>query len=142
MNPLLKSLALLCAIFVPLSSCSPPASDANPATHPLVGAWQAEDSTLFVFRSDHSFHGIDFRGREIWGTWVKLSEIRIGFQSLRYDNFYAPQYAIIRPGDPSQMDYINTGNPSFTAAKRTDVKKAEAAIELIAEPKVVLPKRP
>ncbi len=121
-----------------LVSCSP--KDTAPAAHVLVGAWQAEDQTVFIFRDDHTFHGIDFRQIEIWGTWVKLSETRIGFQSLRYDGYYNPQYAIIHTNNFEQMDYINTGNPSFTAAKRIDLKKAEAFIEVTAEPKVLKPK--
>jgi hypothetical protein len=116
-------------------------STKSAAAHALVGAWQAEDKTVFLFRNDHSFHGIDFVGREIWGTWVELSDSRIGFQSLSYDSSYRPQYAIIRTEDSNQMDYINTGNISFTAAKRIEPEKAQIFIEMTATPMLHRPKK-
>lgn len=107
--------------------------------HRLVGAWLASDGTIFHFRSDGTFHGIDYRKREIWGNWVTLSNSRIGFQSLLHDSFYQPQYAIIREADSDKMDYIVTGGVHFIAASRIDPAKADAAIEMVVRPDVHVP---
>ena len=107
--------------------------------HPLVGAWLANDGTIFHFRNDGSFHGIDWRKKEIWGNWVILSDSRIGFQSLLHDASYRPQYAVIRDQYPDRMDYIITDGTSFIAARRTDPAKAEAAIETAIQPGLHLP---
>lgn len=137
-----KLIHFLCSglALVAVISCNTDSNKSSTA-HALVGAWQAEDKTVFLFRNDHSFHGIDFVGREIWGTWVELSDTRIGFQSLSYDSSYRPQYAIIRSEDSNQMDYINTGNISFTAAKRIEPEKAQIFIEMTATPLLHLPKK-
>lgn len=119
-----------------LAACQPPRE-----AHPLEGGWLADDGTVFVFRPNGTFHGIDFRKREIWGNWVTLSPARIGFQSLLHDSFYNPQYAIINATDPARMDYIVTGGNHFIGARRVDPQEAAAAVRLIAEPEVHRPQR-
>lgn len=97
--------------------------------HALIGAWLSSDDTIFHFREDGTFHGIDFKKREIWGSWVTLSRTRIGFQSLLHSSYYAPQYAIINQEDKNKMDYIVSDGTSFISAVRIDPKKAQATIE-------------
>lgn len=120
-----------------LTSCEPPASRTSP--HPLVGAWLASDGTIFDFRDDGTFHGIDFRKHEIWGNWVKLSETRIGFQSHLHTSFYHPQYAIIDRQSRDRMDYIVSDGNQFIQADRISREKAQAAIELLVEPNLPRP---
>lgn len=107
--------------------------------HPMIGAWLAHDGTIFNFRDDGTFHGIDLRKKEIWGNWVTLSKSRIGFQSLLHDSYYHPQYAIIQESNPDAMDYIVTGGTHFISASRIDPAKAAAAIELVVTPRLHLP---
>ena len=126
-------LALVLAGFL-LTACEPPR-----AAHPLEGGWLADDGTVFVFRPDGTFHGIDWRKREIWGNWVTLSSSRIGFQSLLHDSFYNPQYAIINPTNSARMDYIVTGGNHFIGARRVTPDEADAAVRLVAEPQVHRP---
>ncbi len=140
MNPTrirLGVFSLLAVMIGLLAGCGPSATNAR--THPLVGAWLAEDGTIFDFRSDGTFHGVDFRKREIWGNWVTLSPSRIGFQSLLHDSFYDPQYAIIRERDADAMDYIVTGGNGFIAARRMETANARAAIEAVVAPQVHRP---
>jgi hypothetical protein len=96
---------------------------------------------VFLFRPDGTFHGYDFRYREIWGNWVALSEERIGFQSLSHDSFYNPQYAIIDPEDPEKMDYIVTGGTHFLSARRISIAEAEAATKVVVDQNIHYPKR-
>jgi hypothetical protein len=107
--------------------------------HPLEGGWLADDGTVFVFRPDGTFHGYDFRRREIWGNWVALSPARIGFQSLLHDSFYDPQYAIIDATNSARMDYIVTGGNHFIGARRVDPAEADAAVRMVVEPQVHRP---
>ena len=137
-NPL--RLLLLAATAMFLCSCDQAAMQGQ--RHPLVGAWLATDGTIFHFRDDRTFHGLDFRKREIWGNWVILSDSRIGFQSLLHDSFYDPQYAVIRKDDRNAMDYIVTGGTHFIPATRIDPSKADAAIELVIRPGLHLPEKP
>ena len=110
--------------------------ETTPAVHALVGAWLATDGTVFIFRKDGTFHGFDFRPKEIWGNWVTLSATRIGFQSLLHNESYQPQYAIIDKSNKDSKDYIVTGGNSFIKAARPPVEKAEAAVEVVVEPQV------
>lgn len=128
-----SALTLVLAAFL-LTACEPPRG-----AHPLEGGWLADDGTVFVFRPDGTFHGIDWRKREIWGNWVTLSPSRIGFQSLLHDSFYNPQYAIINATNTARMDYIVTGGNNFIAARRVPPAEAEAAVRLVAEPQVQRP---
>lgn len=138
MNQLLILVSVVVSLFGVIS-CEK--SNALEPSHLLEGAWQAEDGTLFHFRNDGTFHGIDFRKREIWGNWVTLSETRIGFQSLLHDSYYSPQYAVIDKSSKDQMDYIVTGGTHFLHATRIPTAKADAAIELVAGPGLHLPRR-
>lgn len=124
---------LLLAVFL-LAGCERPRE-----AHPLEGGWLADDGTIFVFRPDGTFHGIDWRKREIWGNWVTLSPARIGFQSLLHDSFYNPQYAIINATNTARMDYIVTGGDNFIRARRVDPQEAVAAVRLVVEPEVRRP---
>ncbi len=101
------------------------------SSHILEGGWLASDGTVFLFRADGTFHGFDFRHREIWGNWVTLSKERVGFQSLLHDSYYAPQYAIIANNDTNQMNYIVTGGTHFISAKRLSIEEAEASIKVV-----------
>ena len=109
------------------------------AGHALEGGWLADDGTVFVFRPDGTFHGYDFRKNEIWGNWVSLSRVRIGFQSLLHDSFYNPQYAILDEMNHDRMNYIVTGGNNFIGARRVDPEEAAAAVRLVVEPKVHRP---
>ncbi len=133
----LRILTLLA--LVTLTSCEEPRPTADP-THSLVGAWLATDGTIFDFRSDGTFHGIDYAKREIWGNWIELSPARIGFQSLLHTTAYDPQYAIINQDDPDSMDYIYANGNAFIPAQRISVESARSAIELIVEPQIHHPK--
>jgi hypothetical protein len=117
-----------------LAACAP-----TRGGHPLEGGWLADDGTVFVFRPDGTFHGYDFRKREIWGNWVTLSDARIGFQSLLHDSFYNPQYAIIDATNRDRMNYIVTGGNHFIDARRVDPGEAAAAVRLVVEPAVHRP---
>jgi hypothetical protein len=75
---------------------------------------------------------------EIWGNWVSLAPNRIGFQSLRHDSFYKPQYAVISKNE-NAMNYIVTGGTRFIKAERITIKQAEAAIEKVLVGKIILP---
>ncbi len=119
------------------TACEQPA--AAPRHHVLQGAWLADDGTIFIFRPDGTFHGVDFRRREIWGNWVKLSDQRIGFQSLLHDSYYNPQYAIIDANDANAMDYIVTGGNNFIRAKRIPPTEAQFAVDLIIAPEIHRP---
>lgn len=134
----LTFLAVLAFMISAFSSCNPPASKKAP--HPLVGAWLATDGTIFDFREDGTFHGIDFRKREIWGNWVKLSETRIGFQSLLHKSYYHPQYAIIDSGSRDRMNYIVSDGQHYIQADRIAREKALAAIEVLIEPNLPKPR--
>ncbi len=101
------------------------------SSHIIEGGWLASDGTVFLFRADGTFHGFDFRRREIWGNWVTLSRDRVGFQSLLHDSYYAPQYAIIANNDTNQMNYIVTGGTNFIPAKRLSIEEAEASIKVV-----------
>jgi hypothetical protein len=134
-------LALTSLALVTFSSCDfqTPAQEANKPKHPMVGAWLATDGSIFDFRDDGTFHGIDSGKNEIWGNWVVLSPTRIGFQSLRRDSSYQPQYAIIGTGTPDEMDYIVAGGTDFIHAKRIPTDKANTAIDLVVEPQLHSP---
>lgn len=137
MQPRANAAALLASVLLAclfLTACEPPRG-----AHPLEGGWLADDGTIFVFRPDGTFHGIDFRKREIWGNWVTLSPTRIGFQSLLHDSFYNPQYAIINETNAARMDYIVTGGNHFIGARRVSPAEADAAVRLVAEPQVYRP---
>lgn len=110
-------------------------------THPLIGAWLAEDGTVFRFRSDGTFVGIDYRAREIWGNWVKINDARIGFQSLFHRGQYPPQYAVISE-NPNSMNYIYSNSDNFIKAERITDKDAETIISDEAKKSVVLPRAP
>jgi hypothetical protein len=110
-------------------------------THPLVGAWLATDGTVFRFREDGTFVGIDYRAREIWGNWVRVNESRIGFQSLFHRGQYAPQYAVISD-NPNVMNYIYSQSDNFIKAERITDKDAEAIIAEEAKKSVILPREP
>lgn len=96
--------------------------------HVLVGGWKADDATIFVYRNDGTFHGVDWRQREIWGNWVKLSDERIGFQSLMHASYYNPQYAIVGKSDANRMDYIISDGTRFISATRIEAEEAEVLI--------------
>ena len=139
-----KHIILLAAtlfVILSFSSCNVPTQETNPPKHALVGAWLATDGTIFNFHDDGTFHGIDFRKKEIWGNWVTLSPARIGFQSLLHDSSYQPQYAIIDPKNKNEMDYIVTGGTNFIHAKRIATEKANTTIEMVAEPQVHSPQK-
>lgn len=121
-----------------LSGCVTFCSEDGKRSHALIGAWKASDATIFVFRDDGTFHGLDWRKREIWGNWVELSPNRIGFQSLRHDSFYRPQYAVIG-GDKESMDYIVTGGTSFIHSERIPIKEAYTIIERTLRDVIILP---
>ena len=129
---------ILFAVLLCLSACDlnrqSPAPD-----HVLAGGWIADDGTIFLFRSNGSFHGVDCRNKEIWGNWVVLSDQRIGFQSLMHDSFYRPQYAIVNPKNKGSMDYIVTGGTRFIHARRISPEDAQGRIEAIVEPQVLKP---
>jgi hypothetical protein len=110
------------------AGCSPRAVQ---VPHVLEGAWLASDDTIFIFRPDGTFHGIDCNEREIWGNWVRLSDERIGFQSLLHDQFYDPQYAIINATNRARMDYIVTGGTGFIDAQRIPVSDASRRVETV-----------
>lgn len=134
----IKSLAQCASILLAalcLAACEP-----ERGTHPLEGGWLADDGTVFVFRPDGTFHGYDWRRKEIWGNWVVLSPVRIGFQSLLHDSFYNPQYAIINATNPARMDYIVTGGTNFIGARRVPPQEAAAAVRLVVEPEVHRPR--
>jgi hypothetical protein len=95
--------------------------------HALVGCWQAEDSTVFVFRDDGTFIGRDFRGRRIFGNWVGLNKEQIGFQSLMHGSFYSPQYAEVTS---SGMRYAYSDSPGFIDALSVDPITADRQISL------------
>ncbi len=132
--------ALVAIATLVLASCQDPSPPAR--THALAGGWLATDGTIFDFRGDGTFHGVDWRGREIWGNWVTLSPTRIGFQSLMHDASYRPQYAIIDGDDRNRMDYIVTGGTHFIRARRVSPEEARAATALIVEPKLHRPGKP
>lgn len=121
---------LMIALF---SSCdqSREKNSTSVSSHILEGGWLANDGTVFLFRADGTFHGFDFRKREIWGNWVTLSKDRIGFQSLLHDSYYSPQYAIIDKKDTNQMNYIVTGGTQFISAERLPIEEAEASIKVV-----------
>jgi hypothetical protein len=100
----------------------------------------ADDGTVFLFRPDGTFHGYDFRKREIWGNWVTLSNVRIGFQSLLHDSFYNAQYAILDATNRDRMDYIVTGGNHFIGAHRVTPEEAAAAVRLVVKSAVHRPK--
>jgi hypothetical protein len=104
---------------------------ATPQRHILVGSWKATDGTIFMFRNDGTFHGIDYRSKEIWGNWVTLSEERIGFQSLLHDATYRPQYAVIDKTNTNLMHYIITGGTSFIDASRIPDNDAEKKVQSV-----------
>lgn len=106
--------------------------------HALAGAWLAEDGTVFRFRENGTFVGIDFRAREIWGSWVVLDDRRIGFQSLLNQSYYRPQFAVIA-AKPDEMDYSYSDRPGFIHAQRISDKDAEAIIAEEAKKNLVLP---
>jgi hypothetical protein len=137
-NKILSSLLLGLAILFTLSGCTSSGRCVFAKSHTLVGAWKASDDTLFIFRNDGSFYGVDWKDHEIWGNWVQLSPKRIGFQSLRHDSFYNPQYAVISNNE-NVMNYIVTGGTRFIKAERITIKQAEAAVEKVLEGKIILP---
>jgi hypothetical protein len=109
------------------------------ADHLIEGAWQATDKTVFIFRHDGTFHGVDYRSREIWGSWVKLSDNRVGFHSLLYDRSYSPQYAVVDPEDRNHMDYIMTGKIKFIETHRMKLADAESFVAQAVSASVVMP---
>jgi len=95
--------------------------------HPLVGCWEARDSTVFIFRDDGTFIGRDYQGWKIFGSWVSLNDFQIGFQSLFHTGHYAPQYAeITRTG----MRYAYADSPGFIQCVRTDPETAARRVAL------------
>lgn len=130
-------LVLFCLVGL-LFSRAGEAGESKPAPHPMIGAWLAEDGTVFRFRADGTFVGIDFRAREIWGNWVAINEQRIGFQSLLSQSYYQPQYAVIS-AKPDEMDYSYSDRPGFIHAQRITEKDAETIIAEEAKKSVVLP---
>jgi len=118
-----------------MAGCDRPAGSSF-KYHPLNGAWLATDGTIFHFRDDGTFHGVNLNHREIWGNWVILSDRRIGFQSLLHDSYYRPQYAIIRESNKDEMDYIVTGGNRFILAERIPTEEAITTIEEIVAPQV------
>lgn len=134
----LKNLAIGLVFVVAISGCATTYLFSEVKSHKLVGAWKAADNTIFIFRENGSFHGVDWQAREIWGNWVELSPTRIGFQSLTHDNFYRPQYAVIST-DENRMSYIITGGVRFITAERVDRKEAAAEIDRMLIGKIVLP---
>jgi hypothetical protein len=138
----MRALAIFITTLVTLVLSSCDSQGPRSREHVLVGGWLAEDGTIFNFRSDGTFHGIDWRSKEIWGNWVTLSDTRIGFQSLLHDSSYEPQYAIIDKTNHDAMDYIVTGGDSFIHAKRISPDKADAATELVVEPRLHYPTPP
>jgi hypothetical protein len=135
--PYTKILLIITLSFV-FSGCASPGSRPHAQRHLLVGAWKAADDTIFIFRNDGTFHGVDCHKIEIWGNWVSLAPNRIGFQSLRHDSFYKPQYAVISKNE-NAMNYIVTGGTRFIKAERITIKQAEAAIEKVLVGKIILP---
>lgn len=126
------------AILLGASGCTTTGRCVFVKSHKLVGAWKANDDTIFIFRNDGSFYGVDWREREIWGNWVELSSTRIGFQSLRHDSFYNPQYAVVSD-DEKSMSYIITGGTRFIKAQKIETREASAEIAKILEGKIILP---
>lgn len=116
-----------------------PAPEPPPPRHALVGSWLARDDTVFVFRDDGTFVGVDVRRREIWGNWVTLDAARIGFQSLMHDASYRPQYAVISAENPARMDYIVTGGTHFIPALRIGPDEAARRVAEALAGKIVLP---
>lgn len=110
-----------------------------PPRHALVGAWLARDDTVFVFRDDGTFVGVEMRGREIWGNWVTLDAARIGFQSLMHDVSYRPQYAVISAENPARMDYIVTGGTHFIPALRIGSDEAARRMAETLAGRIILP---
>ncbi len=137
-NKILSSLLIGVAILFTLSGCTSSGRCVFAKSHTLVGAWKASDDTLFIFRNDGSFYGVDWKDHEIWGNWVQLSPKRIGFQSLRHDSFYNPQYAVISENKDA-MSYIITGGTRFIKARRIKEKEAATEIEKILDGKIILP---
>jgi hypothetical protein len=132
------AILILCGSFFLLGACGP-APQTRVNEHVFVGGWVAADGTLFHFRSDGTFHGADWRKKEIWGNWVMLSDQRIGFQSLLHDSFYNPQYAIINPKNKGSMDYIITDGTRFITARRISPDDAQKRINEIIEPQIIKP---
>lgn len=129
---------LVAALFVAFSGCVSMPPNLYERKHALIGAWKATDGTIFVFRNDGTFHGIDWHHREIWGNWVTLAPNRIGFQSLTHDSYYLPQYAVISD-HKNIMNYIITGGKRFIQAERITNIQAADEIEEVLVSKVILP---
>jgi hypothetical protein len=91
------------------------------AKHALVGAWQASDGTVFIFRDDGTFTGRDYVNRRIFGSWVSLDAERIGFQSLMHAGVYLPQYAEVTP---QGMRYAYSDGSRFVEAAKIDPAEA------------------
>jgi hypothetical protein len=134
----LTKLLLILALPIGYSGCVSSVSPPLAETHALVGGWKATDDTIFVFRNNGTFHGLDWHDREIWGNWVSLAPNRIGFQSLTHDSFYNPQYAVISE-DKNIMNYIVTGGTRFIEAERIAIDEAETIIDKQLEGRVILP---
>jgi hypothetical protein len=116
------SIPLLLAIALLANGC---------ATKRIQGWWKAGDGTVFNFRGDKTFVGIDYHGTLIWGNWTKLGDDKYGFQSLYHAGYYNPQYAIMTANG---MKYARS-NPtvSFISAKR--ISAAEGKKEYSASAK-------
>lgn len=97
--------------------------------HPLVGAWHASDSTVFIFRNDGTFVGRDYMNRRIFGNWVELDESHIGFQTLMHAGGYLPQYAEVTPDG---MRYAYSDASRFVDAVK--MEPADAARQIRAAP--------
>lgn len=130
--------ALSMCCILSFSGCASRCHVKGGRSHALIGAWKADDRTIFIFRADGTFRGADFRKTEIWGNWVELSPTRIGFQSLLHDSFYRPQYAVIS-ADKDQMNYIVTGGTRFIHARRIPVEEAYSTLDEILSAKIILP---
>jgi len=99
-----------------LSGCGNPG-----AKHALVGAWEAADGTVFIFREDGTFTGRDYVNRRIFGSWVILDAERIGFQSLMHAGVYLPQYAEVTP---QGMRFAYSDGSRFVEAVKMDPAEA------------------
>ena len=120
----MKYLAIILATTALL--LTPVLSETPLPNHILVGCWQGSDSTVIIFRNDHTFVGRDYLGRRIWGSWSVLNDKQIGFQALYHSGSYAPEYAEITP---TGMRYACPDNDGFIGCKPIDFDTAAKLVD-------------